>query len=71
VPSGSARITDPPCTQWHAPPTWMDRDVYGRPLRKYCTICKGSKHYMLTYKKTNNLDLIGYSNNDSVGCADS
>jgi hypothetical protein len=31
----------------------------------------GTKHYMLTYKKTDNLEVIGYSDADFVGCADS
>jgi hypothetical protein len=37
------------------------------------TLCylQGTKHYMLTYKRTNNLEVIGYSNSDFVGCADS
>jgi hypothetical protein len=32
---------------------------------------QGTKHYMLMYKKTNNLEVIGYSDADFVGCADS
>jgi hypothetical protein len=27
--------------------------------------------YMLTYKKTDNLEVIGYSDSDFAGCADS
>jgi hypothetical protein len=32
---------------------------------------QGTKHYILTYKKIDNLEVIGYSNADFVGCADS
>jgi hypothetical protein len=28
-------------------------------------------HYMLTYKKTNNIEVIGYLDSDFVGCVDS
>jgi hypothetical protein len=31
----------------------------------------GTKHYMLTYKKTDNLEVIGYSHADFVGCTNS
>jgi hypothetical protein len=30
-----------------------------------------TKHYMLTYKRTNNLEIIGYTNANFAGCADS
>ena len=32
---------------------------------------QGSKDYMLMYRQTNNLDLVGYSDADFVGCVDS
>jgi hypothetical protein len=32
---------------------------------------QGTKHYMLTYKKTDNLEVIGYLDSDFAGCADS
>jgi hypothetical protein len=32
---------------------------------------QGTKHYILTYKKIDNLEVIGYSNADFAGCADS
>jgi hypothetical protein len=37
------------------------------------TLCylQGTKHYMLTYKKTDNLEVICYSDSDFVKCADS
>jgi hypothetical protein len=37
------------------------------------TLCylQGTMDYMLTYKKTDNLEVIGYSDFDFVGCADS
>jgi hypothetical protein len=31
----------------------------------------GTKHYMLIYKRTNNLEVIGCSDADFAGCADS
>jgi hypothetical protein len=31
----------------------------------------GTKHYMLTYKKTDNLEVISYLDANFVGCADS
>jgi hypothetical protein len=30
-----------------------------------------TKNYMLTYMKTDNLEVIGYSDSDFAGCADS
>jgi hypothetical protein len=39
--------------------------------KKALRYLQGSKHYMLTYKKTHNLEVIGYSDADFVGCADS
>jgi hypothetical protein len=32
---------------------------------------QGTKHYMLTYKKIDNLEVIGYSDANFVGCTDS
>jgi hypothetical protein len=32
---------------------------------------QGTKHYMLTYKRTDNLEVIGYSDSDFEGCVDS
>jgi hypothetical protein len=32
---------------------------------------QGTKQYMLTYKRTDNLKVIGYSDSDFVGCVDS
>jgi hypothetical protein len=32
---------------------------------------QGTKHYMLTYKRTDNLEVIGYTDADFAGCADS
>jgi hypothetical protein len=32
---------------------------------------QGTKHYMLTYKKTDNHEVIGYSDSDFAGCTDS
>ena len=31
---------------------------------------QGTKDYMLTYRKTNNLEIIGYFDFDYVGCKD-
>ena len=32
---------------------------------------QGTKNYMLTYKRSNELEVIGYSNSDFAGCLDS
>jgi hypothetical protein len=32
---------------------------------------QGTKHYMLTYKRTDNLEVISYSDSDFAGCVDS
>jgi hypothetical protein len=32
---------------------------------------QGTKHYRLTYKRTDNLEVIGYTDADFAGCADS
>ena len=31
---------------------------------------QGTKDYMLTYKRTDNLEIIGYSDSDYAGCKD-
>ena len=32
---------------------------------------QGTKGYMLMYRRTDNLEVIGYSNSDYIGCIDS
>ena len=32
---------------------------------------QGTKNFMLTYRKSDNLEVIGYSDSDLVGCVDS
>ena len=32
---------------------------------------QGTKDYMLKYRRTNNLEVIGYSDSDYAGCVDS
>ncbi|XP_050890473.1 secreted RxLR effector protein 161-like [Lathyrus oleraceus] len=39
--------------------------------KKVLRYLKGTKDYMLMYRKTDNLDVIGYSDSDFVGCVDS
>jgi hypothetical protein len=39
--------------------------------KKVLRYLQGTKHYMLTYKKTDNLEVMGYSYSDSAGCANS
>ena len=38
--------------------------------KKVLRYLQGTKDYMLTYKRSNNLEVIGYSDSDYVGCAD-
>jgi hypothetical protein len=39
--------------------------------KKVLHYLQGTKDYMLTYKKTDNIEVIGYSKADFAGCADS
>ena len=39
--------------------------------KKVMRYLQGTKDYMLMYKQTNNLEVIGYSDSDYVGCIDS
>ena len=39
-------------------------------VKKVLHYLQGTKDYMLTYKRTNNLDIIGYSYSDYAGCKD-
>jgi hypothetical protein len=39
--------------------------------KKTLRYLQGTKHYMLTYKRTDNLEVIGYSDSDFTGCANS
>jgi hypothetical protein len=39
--------------------------------KKALRYLQGTKRYMLTYKRTDNVEVIGYSDADFVGCADS
>jgi hypothetical protein len=47
------------------------RIKHWKAAKKPCVICKRLKDYMIRYKKTNKLKVIGYSDSDFVGCADS
>jgi hypothetical protein len=42
-----------------------------KPAKKTLRYLQGTQHYMLTYKRKDNLKVIGYSYSDFVGCADS
>jgi hypothetical protein len=39
--------------------------------KKVLRYLKGTKDYMLMYRQTDNLDVIGYLNSDFAGCVDS
>ena len=39
-------------------------------VKKVLCYLQGTKDYMLTYKRTNNLEIIGYSDFDYAGCKD-
>ena len=39
-------------------------------VKKILRYLQGTKDYMLTYKRTNNLDIMGYSDFDYAGCKD-
>ena len=42
-----------------------------RVAKKVMRYLQGTKDYMLMYRQTDNLDLVGYSNADFAGCVDS
>ena len=42
-----------------------------RAAKKVLRYLQGTKEYMLKYKRTYNLEIIGYSDSDFVGCVDS
>ena len=42
-----------------------------RAAKKVMRYLQGTKDYMLMYRQTDNLDLVGYSNADFAGCVDS
>jgi transposase InsO family protein len=42
-----------------------------RAAKKVMRYLQGTKNYMLMYRRTNNLEVIGYSDSDFVGCVDS
>ena len=44
---------------------------YWRAIKKVLRYLQGIKDYMLMYKRTDELEMIGYSDSDFVGCADS
>ena len=39
--------------------------------KKVMRYLRGTKYYMLTFKRYDNLEVIGYTNLDSAGCVDS
>ena len=42
-----------------------------RAAKKVMRYLQGTKDYMLMYRQTDNLDLVGYSDAKFVGCVDS
>ncbi|XP_052111674.1 secreted RxLR effector protein 161-like [Arachis duranensis] len=45
--------------------------IHWRATKKVLMYLQGTKDFMLTYRRTDNLEIIGYSNSDLVGCVDS
>jgi hypothetical protein len=45
--------------------------VHWMGVKKALRYCQGTKNYMLTYKRSDNLEVIGYSDADFAGCEDS
>jgi len=43
---------------------------HSRVAKKVIRYLKGTNDYMLMYRHTNNLDVIGYLNSDFAGCVD-
>ena len=41
-----------------------------RAAKKVMRYLQGTKDYMLMYRRTDNLEVIGYSDSDFVGCVD-
>ena len=39
-------------------------------VKKVLLYLQGTKEYMLTYKRTENLEVVGYSDADFAGCVD-
>ena len=39
--------------------------------KKVIRYLRGTKDYMLTFKRSDNLEVIGYTNSDFAGCVDS
>jgi hypothetical protein len=44
---------------------------HGKAAKKTLRYLQGTKHYMLTYKRTDNLEVIDYSYSDFAGCVNS
>ena len=44
--------------------------IIGKQLKKVLCYLQGTKDYMLTYRRTNNLEIIGYSDSNYAGCKD-
>ena len=42
-----------------------------RTAKKIIGYLKGTKDYMLVYRRSNKLEIVGYSDLDFVGCVDS
>ncbi|XP_049405031.1 secreted RxLR effector protein 161-like [Solanum stenotomum] len=44
--------------------------VHWKAAKKVLRYLKGTNDYMLMYRRSNHLEVIGYSNSDFVGCVD-
>ncbi|KAL1300528.1 hypothetical protein AAHE18_18G189400 [Arachis hypogaea] len=45
--------------------------IHWRATKKVLRYLQGTKDFMLTYRRTDNLEIVGYSDSDLVGCVDS
>jgi hypothetical protein len=44
---------------------------HGRAVKKVLRYMQGTKDYMLTYRRSHNIEVVGYSDADYAGCVDS
>ena len=44
--------------------------IHNQTVKKVFRYLQGTKDHMLTYQRTNSLDVVGYSDADFTGCVD-
>ncbi|KAL0456563.1 UNVERIFIED_CONTAM: Retrovirus-related Pol polyprotein from transposon TNT 1-94 [Sesamum latifolium] len=49
----------------------MDQCIYQKAAKKAMRYLQGTKDYMLMYRRTEYLEVVGYSDSDFAGCVDS